>query len=165
MHVGIAYMRWRGKRSRHSRRMRNRNVTYLARGPWSGDGTWVNNIGYFLGNCLVVIQLPSLLLLFLNTQLNEIVSKYTEGWQFHWKIFKTISTVIIIHHKDSCPSRLWNTSLTHHSSAILLNYVTGWYISPAVIWSDCLYNSISRWPTAYIADSYQTCRCIIESVT
>ena len=33
MHVGIAYLRWRGKRSRHSRRMRTRNVAYLARGP------------------------------------------------------------------------------------------------------------------------------------
>ena len=33
MHVGIAYLRWRGKRSRHSRRMRTRNFTYLARGP------------------------------------------------------------------------------------------------------------------------------------
>ena len=34
MHVGIAYLRWRGKRSRHSRRMRIRNFAYLARGPW-----------------------------------------------------------------------------------------------------------------------------------
>ena len=34
MHIGIAYLRWRGKRSRHSRRMRTRNLTYLARGPW-----------------------------------------------------------------------------------------------------------------------------------
>ena len=34
MHVGIAYLRWRGKRSRHSRRMRNRNFAYLERGPW-----------------------------------------------------------------------------------------------------------------------------------
>ena len=34
MHVGIAYMRRRGKRSRHSRRMRTRNFAYLARGPW-----------------------------------------------------------------------------------------------------------------------------------
>ena len=35
MHVGIAHLRWRGKRSRHSRRMRTRNFTYLARGPWT----------------------------------------------------------------------------------------------------------------------------------
>ena len=34
MHVGIAYLRWRGKRSRHSGRMRTRNFAYLARGPW-----------------------------------------------------------------------------------------------------------------------------------
>ena len=34
MHVGIAYPRWRGKRSRHSRRMRTRNYTYLVRGPY-----------------------------------------------------------------------------------------------------------------------------------
>ena len=34
MHVRIAYPRWRGKRSRHYRRMRTRNFTYLARGPW-----------------------------------------------------------------------------------------------------------------------------------
>ena len=34
MHVGIAYLRWRGKRSRHSRRMRTRKFAYLARGPW-----------------------------------------------------------------------------------------------------------------------------------
>ena len=33
MHVGIAYLRWRGKRSRHSRRMRTRDFAYLARGP------------------------------------------------------------------------------------------------------------------------------------
>ena len=33
MHVGIAYLWWRGKRSRHSRRMRIRNYTYLVRGP------------------------------------------------------------------------------------------------------------------------------------
>ena len=33
MHVEIAYLRWRGKRSRHSRRMRTRNIAYLARGP------------------------------------------------------------------------------------------------------------------------------------
>ena len=30
MHVGIAYPLRRGKRSRHSRRMRTRNFTYLA---------------------------------------------------------------------------------------------------------------------------------------
>ena len=35
MHVGIAYPRWRGKRSRHSRRMRTRNFPYLARDPWA----------------------------------------------------------------------------------------------------------------------------------
>ena len=34
MHVGIAYLRWRGKRSRHSQRMRTRDFAYLARGPW-----------------------------------------------------------------------------------------------------------------------------------
>ena len=34
MRVGIAYPLRRGKRSRHSRRMRTRNFTYLARGPW-----------------------------------------------------------------------------------------------------------------------------------
>ena len=33
MYVGIAYPRWRGKRSRHSRRMRTINFVYLARGP------------------------------------------------------------------------------------------------------------------------------------
>ena len=33
MHVGITYPRWRGKRSRHSRRMHTHNFTYLARGP------------------------------------------------------------------------------------------------------------------------------------
>ena len=35
MHVEIAYLRWRGKRSRHSRRMRTRNIAYLVRGPWA----------------------------------------------------------------------------------------------------------------------------------
>ena len=35
MHVGIAYLWRRGKRSRHSRRMRTRNFVYLARGPYS----------------------------------------------------------------------------------------------------------------------------------
>ena len=34
MHVGIAYPRWRGKRSRHSRRMRIRNFMYLAIDTW-----------------------------------------------------------------------------------------------------------------------------------
>ena len=34
MHHGIAYPRLRGKRSRHSRRMRTHSFTYLARGPW-----------------------------------------------------------------------------------------------------------------------------------
>ena len=34
MHVGIAYLRWRGKHSRHSQRMRTRNFAYLARGPY-----------------------------------------------------------------------------------------------------------------------------------
>ena len=33
MHVGINYLRWRGKRSGHSRRMRTRNFTYLERVP------------------------------------------------------------------------------------------------------------------------------------
>ena len=33
MHVGIAYPLRRGKHFRHSRRMRTRNSTYLARGP------------------------------------------------------------------------------------------------------------------------------------
>ena len=33
LHVGIACLRWRGKRSRHSRRMRTRNFPYLARDP------------------------------------------------------------------------------------------------------------------------------------
>ena len=35
MHVGIANPRWRGKRYRYSQRMRNRNFTYLVRGPWA----------------------------------------------------------------------------------------------------------------------------------
>ena len=39
MHVGIAYLRWRGKRSRHSRRMRTRNFAYLARGPCHNELT------------------------------------------------------------------------------------------------------------------------------
>ena len=34
-HVGSTYPRWRGKLSRHSRRMRIRNFTYLARGPFT----------------------------------------------------------------------------------------------------------------------------------
>ena len=35
MHVRIVYPQWQGKRSRHSRCMRTRNFTYLARGPWT----------------------------------------------------------------------------------------------------------------------------------
>ena len=35
MHVEIAYLRWRGKRSRHARRMLTHNFAYLARGPWA----------------------------------------------------------------------------------------------------------------------------------
>ena len=34
---GIANLRWRGKRSRHSRRMRNPQFTYLVRGPLCFD--------------------------------------------------------------------------------------------------------------------------------
>ena len=34
MHVGIAYPRWRGKRSRHSRLMSTRNFTYFVKCPW-----------------------------------------------------------------------------------------------------------------------------------
>ena len=34
MHVGIAYLRWRVKRSRYSPLMRTCNIAYLARGPW-----------------------------------------------------------------------------------------------------------------------------------
>ena len=30
----LIWSRWRGKRSRHSRRMRSPNFTYLVRGPW-----------------------------------------------------------------------------------------------------------------------------------
>ena len=41
MHVGITYLRWRGKRSRHSRRMRTRSFAYLARGPWVLHGYWL----------------------------------------------------------------------------------------------------------------------------
>ena len=40
MHVGIVYPRLRGKRSRHSRRIRTRNFTYLARGPWRKSWTY-----------------------------------------------------------------------------------------------------------------------------
>ena len=39
MHVGIAYLQWRGKRSRHSRCMHTRNFVYLARGPCRHDVT------------------------------------------------------------------------------------------------------------------------------
>ena len=34
MHHATCYPRLRGKRSRHSRRMRTHSFTYLARGPW-----------------------------------------------------------------------------------------------------------------------------------
>ena len=55
MHVGIAHPRWRGKRSRHSRRMRTRNFAYLSRGPLgeyllvledSGDIEWPSTLQY-----------------------------------------------------------------------------------------------------------------------
>ena len=36
--IGIDNPRWREKRSRHSRRMRNPHFTYLARGPWCASG-------------------------------------------------------------------------------------------------------------------------------
>ena len=45
MHVGIAYLRWRGKRSRHSRRMRTRDFAYLARGPWRYEPCY---LGYYI---------------------------------------------------------------------------------------------------------------------
>ena len=41
MHVGITYPRWRGKPSRHSRRMRTRNFTHLVKGPWWDDAVQV----------------------------------------------------------------------------------------------------------------------------
>ena len=43
MHVGIAYLRWRGKRSRHSRRMRTCNFAYLVRGLW-GNVPGINHL-------------------------------------------------------------------------------------------------------------------------
>ena len=46
MHVGIAYLRWRGKRSRHSRRMRTRKFAYLARGPCSTIKTLIESQDY-----------------------------------------------------------------------------------------------------------------------
>ena len=48
MHVGIACPRWRGKRSRHSWRMRTRNFPYLIRGPWNTSTTGLqDNYKYF----------------------------------------------------------------------------------------------------------------------
>ena len=45
MHVGIAYPRWQGKRSRHSRRMRTHNCTYLARcGCQKQQNSYVNHL-------------------------------------------------------------------------------------------------------------------------
>ena len=46
MHVWIACLRWRGTRSRHSRRMRTRNFPYLARGPWKGSNKPYCNESY-----------------------------------------------------------------------------------------------------------------------
>ena len=43
MHIGIAYPRWRGKRSRHSRCMRIRNFRYLTRSPWANLSTCLMN--------------------------------------------------------------------------------------------------------------------------
>ena len=50
MHVGTAYLQWRGKLSRHSRRMRTRNFAYLARGPWA-----VVELGHRLSLCAIII--------------------------------------------------------------------------------------------------------------
>ena len=50
MHAGMAYPRWRGKRSRHSRRMRTHSFTYLTRGPWTGD--------FIIQNSMDVINYP-----------------------------------------------------------------------------------------------------------
>ena len=49
MHVGIAYLQWRGKRSRHSRRMRTRNFAYLARGQFMEIGTFTIPFRALLG--------------------------------------------------------------------------------------------------------------------
>ena len=40
MHVGIANWRWRGKRSRHSRRIRNRQFYISGKRPMKSSGTW-----------------------------------------------------------------------------------------------------------------------------
>ena len=63
MHVRIAHLRWRGKRSRHSQRMRTRNFTYLARGPWklqvlhSYDISMLQQVGMFFDGiaCLMKV--------------------------------------------------------------------------------------------------------------
>ena len=48
---GFLWSRWRGKRSRHSRRMRTRNFAYLARGPWMPFSRYTGPLcGEFTGN-------------------------------------------------------------------------------------------------------------------
>ena len=49
MHVGIACLRWRGKRYLHSRRMRTRNFPYLARGTFKKSLDLVAGCGHALG--------------------------------------------------------------------------------------------------------------------
>ena len=61
MHVGIAYPRWRGKRSRHSRRMRTRNLTYLARDPCNSQ--WVHSVCEYLCSVGDKAQVASAMLL------------------------------------------------------------------------------------------------------
>ena len=52
MRVGIAYPRWQGKRFQHSRRMRIRNFTYLARGPWTGNS--LPSLTPIYGQCAIM---------------------------------------------------------------------------------------------------------------
>ena len=58
MHVGIAYPRLRGKCSRHSRRMRISNFTYLVRGPLSGIS--FGFIGVTSFNAIIYFRYPNL---------------------------------------------------------------------------------------------------------
>ena len=59
MHVGIAYPRWRGKRSQHSRRMRIRNFTYLVRGPWTTTRTFQTQAVFHLQDIMMAASLDT----------------------------------------------------------------------------------------------------------
>ena len=90
MHVGIACPRRRGKRSRHSRRMRTRNFFVSGKRPMmtTSNGTFSALLALCVGNSPVTGEFPTQrpatrsFDVFFNLCLNKCLSKQLWGWGF-----------------------------------------------------------------------------------